>query len=57
MATLKICKKKCNKCVEVKKVTLMELGNEIIGYVCPECSYVDKTTINHVHYGNDGLKK
>ena len=52
MATIKICKG-CNKCVEVKKVTQYEFGVEIIKFICPECGYVDKSTINHVHYGND----
>lgn len=56
MATLKVCKG-CNKVVEIKKITKMEFGNEHIEYVCPECGYVDKTTVSHVHYGNDALKK
>lgn len=56
MATYKICRG-CGKCVEVKKTVRHEFGNEIIEYVCPECGYVDKTTINHVHYGNDGIRK
>lgn len=56
MATFKVCKK-CNKVVEVKKIVRHEFGNEYIEYVCPTCGYIDKTTINHVHYGNDALKK
>lgn len=56
MATYKICRG-CGKCVEVKKTVRHDFGNEIIEYVCPECGYVDKTTINHVHYGNDAIKK
>lgn len=55
MATFKICKK-CNKCVAVEKVIIHEGGMEYIKYICPECKYVDQTTINHVHYGNDALK-
>lgn len=56
MPTFKICKK-CNKLVEIKKNTKHEFGNEHIEYVCPECGYVDSTTISHVHYGNDALNK
>lgn len=56
MALYKICKG-CNKCVEIKKVVRHEAGNEHIEYICPECGHVDKTTINHVHYGNDALKR
>lgn len=54
MATYKICKK-CKKCVEIKKETQWKSGTEYIEYICPECGYVDKTTINHVHYGNDAI--
>lgn len=56
MATFKICKN-CGKLVEIKKEVYFEFGNEHISYVCPECGYVDKTTISHVHYGNDAIKK
>lgn len=56
MATYKICKK-CNKFIEVKKTVRYEAGTEYIEYICPECGYVDKSTINHVHYGNDAIKK
>ena len=51
MATYKICKN-CNKLVEVKKNVRHEFGNEHIEYVCPECGYVDKTTINRKQMNN-----
>lgn len=35
----------------------MENGTEFITIHCPNCGYIDKTTINHVHYGNDEIKK
>ena len=56
MAEYKICKK-CNKFVEYRRTIKHEFGNEMIESVCPECGYVDKTTISHVHYGNDAIKK
>lgn len=55
MAIYKICNN-CNKFVEIKKKTWYDFGNEHIEYVCPECGHIDKTTINHVHYGNDAYK-
>ena len=55
MATYKICKN-CNKFIETKKKVRYENGIEYIEYVCPECGYVDSSAINHVHYGNDGIK-
>lgn len=53
--TLKQCKN-CKKVVEIKKTTKEEFGTEYISYSCPNCGYVEKTTINHVHYGNDEYK-
>lgn len=52
MAEYKICKK-CGKFVEIKKEIRHEFGNEFIEIKCPECGYVESTTISHVHYGND----
>ena len=56
MATIKICKN-CHKCVEVKKTISYKGGTEFIEYVCPECDYIDRTSLNYVHYGNDAIMK
>lgn len=54
--TFKLCKK-CNRVSEVKKNVRHSAGMEYIEYVCSLCGHVEKTTINHVHYGNDEYKK
>ena len=55
MATYKVCKK-CNQVAEMIKKIEHEGGYENIYYICSKCGYVDKSSINHVHYGNDGIK-
>jgi predicted RNA-binding Zn-ribbon protein involved in translation (DUF1610 family) len=56
MATYKLCKK-CGKFVEYRKKIEFEFGNEKVSFECPECGNVENTSISHVHYGNDAIKK
>lgn len=46
----------CNKLIEYKPETKYEGGTSYITLKCPLCGYIKHTTINHTHYGNDGIK-
>lgn len=55
MAKYVICEG-CKKLVEYKPETKYEGGMSYTIFTCPECGHVKKTSRNHIHYGNDGLK-
>lgn len=55
MAKYIICEK-CKKLVEYKPETKYEGGTSYSTLICPECGYKKESSINHVHYGMDGIK-
>lgn len=55
MAQYAICGK-CGKLVEYKPETKYEGGMSYTTLVCPLCGYVKKTSVNHIHYGQDGKR-
>ena len=55
MATYKMCKG-CKQVVEMIKETKYNFGYDTTIYKCPKCGYVEKSQINMVHYGNDGIR-
>ena len=55
MATFVICEK-CKECIEYKPETKYEGGTSYTTLVCPKCGHVKSTSVNHIHYGNDGLR-
>lgn len=55
MAKFVICEK-CKECIEYKPETKYEGGTSYTTLVCPKCGHIKSTSINHIHYGNDGLR-
>lgn len=55
MATFKYCKK-CGKVTERIKTNLYSGGISTFSYICPICQNIEQKSINHIHYGNDGIK-
>lgn len=56
MIVYTICKD-CKKLVECS-TEIKEQGGVIYKiFVCPNCGYTKKTSINYIHYGNDAIKK
>ena len=55
MAKFAVCKK-CGKLYEFLPETKYEGGTSYTTVTCPHCSNVKKESINHIHYGNDGLR-
>lgn len=53
--TFKYCKK-CGKVTEMVKIIEYSGGIETTNYVCSNCKNIKQDSINHVHYGNDGMK-
>lgn len=46
----------CNKLIEYKLEPKYEGGTSYITLKCPLCGHIKCTTINHMHYGNDGIQ-
>lgn len=49
----------CDKCIELVEYTpkqLYEGGTTYTIFKCPNCGYIKKLNINHIHYGLDGKK-
>lgn len=55
MARYVICEG-CKKLVEYKPETRIEGGTSYTTFRCPGCGYVKNTSINHIHYGQDGRR-
>lgn len=55
MAKYTICEK-CKKFIEYKATTKYEGGMSYTTIKCPECGHTKATSVNHIHYGNDGKK-
>jgi DNA-directed RNA polymerase subunit M/transcription elongation factor TFIIS len=55
MAQYIMCEK-CKKVVEYKPETRYEGGISTTIFKCPECGHVKESSVNHIHYGNDGKK-
>lgn len=55
MAKYIICEK-CKKLIEYKPTSKYEGGMSYTTIKCPECGYEKTTSINHIHYGEDGKR-
>lgn len=55
MAKYTICEG-CKKLIEYKPDTKYEGGTSYSTLVCPLCGHTKKTSVNHVHYGQDGRR-
>ena len=55
MASYIICEN-CKKVIEYIPERKYEGGTSYTTLRCPLCGYVKQTTVNHVHYGNDGKR-
>lgn len=55
MARYIICEK-CKKLIECNPITKYEGGTSFITIKCPECGYEKTTSVNHIHYGEDGKR-
>lgn len=46
----------CKELVEYNPEIKYEGGTSYTVFKCPKCGYEKKSSINHIHYGNDGKK-
>lgn len=53
MAKYIICEN-CKSFVEYSPETKLEGGTSMIVFKCPKCGHEKKTSVNHIHYGQDG---
>lgn len=53
MAKIAICKE-CHRAYEYLPTTETTGGITYVSVVCPHCGNVKSSSINHIHYGNDG---
>ena len=56
MGKLAICDK-CKQLYDYKPETKYEGGMAYSTVTCNKCGYTKTITVNHVHYGNDAIKK
>ena len=55
MAKYIICEK-CKRLIEYKPIARYEGGTSYTTIKCPECGHEKTTSVNYVHYGEDGKK-
>jgi hypothetical protein len=56
MAKIAICDK-YKKPYDYIPETVIEGGTTYTTVVCNKCGNIKKTSVNHIHYGNDSLNK
>lgn len=55
MAKYIVCEN-CNAFIEYNPTHEYKGGTSYTTFKCPKCGHVKKTSINHIHYGQDGRK-
>lgn len=53
MARYRICEN-CKEFVEYTAEERYEGGTSYTVLKCPKCGHIKKTTVSHIHYGDDG---
>lgn len=46
----------CKSLIEYNVEYKYEGGTSYMSLKCPECGHIKNTSVNHIHYGNDGKK-